>query len=127
MARSLSNKALSVLALLREDGGEHTCKEIAERIKARTPCGHCDGTGDGDDSHYGCRRCYGRGRAPFYYSDAYVCLQKLMRARLVRRRYLLDEWGDETPSLVYEAVAVDADPADPLEALYLAPSAERPA
>jgi hypothetical protein len=120
--RPLNNKALAVLAVLRE-GGERPCKDIATTIQENTLCGHCNGTGQGDDSRYGCRRCYGRGQALFGYSDAYVALKQLMARQLVRRRYLMDEWGDETPMLVYSAVN-EGDPDDPLEALFREPAAE---
>lgn len=119
MARALSNKAQAVLALLRE-GGERTCKDIAATITERTPCGTCNGTGEGDDSRWGCYPCLGRGQAFFDYSTAYVCLKQLMGRKLVRRRAVVDEWGDETPRLVYEAVPVDEE--DPLAALYRAPA-----
>jgi len=119
---SLSNKQRVVLDLLRELG-EMTCKKVGEMIMERTPCGTCGGTGrEGDGS---CRRCYGRGRAYFGYSDAYLALEQLRRKRLVSRRYLVDEWGDATPRLVYQAVPATASVLnDPLEALFAAPSAE---
>lgn len=122
---ALSNKAIVVLALLRENG-EMSCKDIAETIHQRTPCGDCNGTGEGDDSRYGCRRCYGRGRAFFTYSDAYVALTQLRKRRLVSRRHLRDEWGDELPGLMWAATTESSTHADPLEALFLAPSAPEP-
>lgn len=121
--RQPSNKALAVLALLRELG-ETTCKRLGEEMMERTPCPACGGTGEGDCSWYGCCKCYGRGRVLFSYSDAYQALQQLSKHGLVSRRRLVNEWGDETPSLVWRAAAVETDPADELEALYLAPSAE---
>ena len=122
MSRALSNKALVVLALLRK-GGEWTCQDVADTIRERTPCGVCNGSGEGDDSRWGCRKCYGRGRAHFDYSNAYIALKQLVARRLVSRRYLTDEWGDVTSKLVYELAAAPEEPADDLEALFQAPSA----
>lgn len=121
MARQPSNKALAVLALLREQG-ELTCKEVAHEIRQRTPCGGCHGTGAGD-SRFGCAACYGRGLVPFHYGDAYVCLAQLRKLGLVRRRHVLDEWGDTTSRLVWCAAERERA-TDPLEALYEAASAE---
>src|SRR3954447_20666070 len=110
MAHALSNKALTVLALLREQG-ELTCMRVSELVTERTPCGRCNGTGAGDDERYGCRPCYGRGRALMQYGTAYVALQQLRKRGLVERRHLVDEWGDPTPTLVWFAAAAP-DPDD---------------
>ncbi|MDQ5822460.1 MAG: hypothetical protein M3540_13575 [Actinomycetota bacterium] len=118
--RALSNKALAVLGLLRE-GGERSCREVAATIRERTPCGVCDGTGEGDDSRYGCRKCYGRGQVSFYYSQAYVALRQLQGRGLASRRYLTDEFGDVTPMLVWSAVDTGAH-VDELEELFRAPA-----
>lgn len=119
--RPLNNKQQVVLALLRE-GGEWTCKRVGETLQERTPCGSCGGTGRFGGTS--CRRCYGRGTAFFGYSDAYVALEQLRNRRLVTRRYLVDEWGDALPRLVYEAVPATASVIDdPLEALFAAPAA----
>lgn len=120
--RQPSNKALAVLGLLRELGPS-TVNEVADELRQRTPCGACNGTGDGEDSRWGCRRCYGRGRVPFGYSDAYVALKQLMGHGLVTRRHPRDEFGDECNWWVWGAA--DAEPSnDELEALYAMPSAE---
>lgn len=118
MPRGLTNKQIAVLELLREKG-ELTAKEVGEILTERTPCGACSGTGEGDDTRWGCRRCYGRGQAHFDYSTAYQCLKRLMGKRLVMRRAILDPWGDDSGRQVYSAVA-QADPADPLEKLWAA-------
>lgn len=120
--RPPSNKALAVLVLLREIG-RSTCNEIADEMRKRTPCGVCNGTGEGDDSRWGCRRCYGRGRVPFGYSDAYTALKQLRAHGLVERRRLVNEWGDETPTHIYWATGTGV-PEDELEALFAAPAAE---
>lgn len=52
MTRPLSNKTLAVLGLLR-DLGEVTCQNVADEMRARTPCGSCQGTGDGDGNEWG--------------------------------------------------------------------------
>lgn len=57
--------------------------EVADEIRDRTPCGVCDGSGEGDywtGSRMICRPCWGRGKVPFGYSDAYVALQRLLTA-----------------------------------------------
>jgi hypothetical protein len=121
--RKPTNKALAVLALLREMG-ESSVNAVANEMRKRTPCGACGGTGEGDDWRYGCRRCYGRGQVPFGYSDAYQALKQLRVHGLVERRRPLNEFGDELASFVWWAVDVAAT--DDLEALFLAPSAVRP-
>jgi hypothetical protein len=122
--KDLSNKALVVLELLRESG-EMTCHQVADTIRERTPCGQCGGTGEGDDSRFGCRSCYGRGQVGFFYTDAYVVLRRLVKKGLVSRRYLLDEWGDVTNKLVWSAVEEARLSDDPLEDLFRAPAAQR--
>lgn len=62
--RQPTNKALAVLGLLRELGPS-TVNQVADAMRERTPCGACNGTRDGADSRWGCRRCYGSGRVPF--------------------------------------------------------------
>lgn len=121
IVRKPTNKALAVLAVLREVG-EVTCDSLAAAVRERTPCGQCNGTGKGDDSRYGCRRCYGHGYVSFHYSDAYQVLKQLRTHGLVTRRLLVDEWGDQTNRFVYSAVA--RPPADDLEALYELPAVE---
>jgi hypothetical protein len=118
--RRLTNKQVTVLELLR-DVGPLTVNEIAEKVTAQTICSVCDGTGEGD-SRFGCGACYGRGHPYFHYSQAYQALKSLRSAGLVRRRCARDEWGDEIPRHVYYAVPSPA--ADPLEALWNAPTAE---
>lgn len=118
--RQPNNKALAVLGVLRESG-ELACDSLWRTLRERTPCGACNGTGEGDDSHYGCRRCYGRGLVPFGYSDAYVALKQLETRGLVTRRHPLDEFGDELRTWLWRA-AGEAAADDPLEALYLLPA-----
>lgn len=124
MTHALSNKALATLALLRETG-ETTCKDLAAAMRERTPCAPCNGTGSGDDSRWGCRHCYGRGQVSFGYSDAYVCLKQLLARGLVSRRWLENEWGDPTNTQVWRVVGSESPNGDALEALFLAPSANR--
>lgn len=129
--RAPNMKELAVLECLRLCGGA-TCQQIADAIHRSTPCRFCGGTGENSagpfndtDARYGCRGCYGRGLAMFDYGAAYVALMKLHALGLVRRRNLLDQFGDPTPQLVWEAApSEDAFYADPLEAAFAAPSAE---
>lgn len=127
--RPLSNKAQAVLALLRRVGHGMACKDVAETITAQTPCAACLGSGEGDDVVHGiegqCKRCWGKGTTWFGYSDAYVALNQLADRGLVLRENVIDSWGDPTSALRWSAIAT-AVPDDPLEALYLAPSAVRP-
>jgi tRNA(Ile2) C34 agmatinyltransferase TiaS len=118
---ALANKDIAVLELLRAEG-EMTAKRIGQIITERTPCGACNGSGEGDGRDFRCRKCYGRGTALFDYGKAYACLQKLRQRGLVVRRHLLDEWGDSTSTLVWAALPV-ADVRDPLEQAFRAPSA----
>ena len=120
--RPLTNKQVAVLEFMREQTEPLTAQQIAEAIMARTPCSHCDGTGDGSDSRFGCRPCYGRGRRPFYYPEAYTALQRLRKDGLVTRRFKRDEWGDEIPRHVYEVVAEGQAADDPLESLWRMPA-----
>lgn len=117
----LTNKQRVVLELLRGEG-PRTCLELADMVRQRTPCGFCDGTGEGDDSRYGCRRCYGHGLVPFHYSDAYVALKALRERGLVSRRFILDQFGDVTNRHIYEAVPAPDATADDLEALWNLPT-----
>ncbi len=123
-AAALTNKQVAVLELLRAEGAM-TCKRVAALITEATPCGECNGTGDGEDKRWGCRKCYGRGRARFDYGTAYVCLGQLKKRGMVARSYLLDEWGDATSTLMWAALPTPAA-ADPLERAFRAPSAARP-
>ena len=112
--RPLNNKQVVVLELLRAEG-EMSANDAADMIRGRTPCASCNGSGEGDDSRYGCRRCYGHGHVLFSYSDAYTALERLRRAGLVNRRHPLDEFGDELPRFRY--FAIGSDKTDPLESV----------
>lgn len=120
--RQPTNKALAVLGLLREIG-EATVNEVSDEMRTRTPCGACNGTGEGDDERYGCRRCYGRGKVLFTYSDAYRALMQLRGHGLVSRRHPRDEFGDECNWWVWSVAGEHASD-DPLEALYSLPAVE---
>lgn len=122
MSAKLSNKALFVLEVLRHEG-ELTVNQVADAVEERLPCPACDGTGQGDHLRFGCRRCYGRGRVLFGYSDAYQALKRLLDRGMVTRRHPLDEFGDECNFWVWSAVDA-ADPSDELEAAFAAPAAE---
>lgn len=120
---ALTNKAQIVLDLLRAEG-ELTAKEVGNRVTDATPCMGCEGSGTASDGAR-CRRCNGRGTRWFGYSEAYVVLCQLKKRGLATRRHVVDEWGDETPRLVWAAVPHQAGSVDELEALYEAPAAER--
>lgn len=122
MPRALTNKQIAVLELLRTEG-PMTAKRVGEVITQRTACPFCGGSGEGDDTHLGCRPCYGRGRVSFDYGTAYQCLQRLRKEHLVERSCMRDAFGDELPLHVYAATA-PPDPDDPLERAFRAPSAE---
>jgi hypothetical protein len=125
MPRAITNKQLAVLAVLREFPAGITAQKMADLIRERTPCGTCDGTGEGPHEHWGCHACYGHGVVRFHYSDAYNALQRLVKSDLAERRQKLDEWGDPTQGVVYLPAAVVAEPDDdPLEKLFALPSAE---
>ena len=121
--KPLTNKQVAVLELLRAEG-ELSAKRVAALIEERTPCGACNGSGEGDDSRYGCHPCYGRGRMFFGYGAAYAALIRLEKAGLVLRRQDRDRWGDKLPGVLWRPVSTSAAD-DPLEAAFRAPSARR--
>lgn len=121
--RELTNKQLIVLELLRSDG-EMDCHSIARTLTERTTCAHCDGTGEGDNEHYGCRPCFGRGKRTMAYGEAYIVLKQLRARGLVARRCRRDEWGDELATHIYFAEPAPAAD-DPLEQAWQLPTADR--
>jgi hypothetical protein len=120
--RTLSNRHNVILGLLQESHSGMTVNEVADAVRRGAPCSACGGSGSGDDPLFGCRECFGRGTALFYYSDAYRALRHLREQGLVRRRYLCDEWGDPRRRHIYFAESPNAG--DPLERAFNLPSAE---
>lgn len=121
----MTNREAVLLSVLRKQTRAIALKDLARLVEETLICPRCDGSGEGSCGFHGCCECYGRGRSPFHYSDAYYSMMKLLRAGLVSRFHPRDMFGDELPTYVWTAEAPPEPGGDPLEALYSAPSAER--